>query len=351
MLERWKKKRAELGFGPEAVTNEPRKESESPLAEELPPVDLEPHGIVTRSPKLQEYAAWLGRVAPTRLPILIRGESGTGKELFARMVHNLSDRADGPYISVNCAALPRDIIESELFGHRRGAFTGATEEKSGLFLAAHKGTIFLDEIGEMSSLLQAKLLRVLEDGEVRRLGDTHTRRVDVRIVAATNVAIEKAVQNGSFRKDLYYRLRGMEVFLPSLRERLEDVVPLAQRFVEEACARFGKRVTLPIGTATWLMGRHWDGNVRELRNAVEQAVAICGNGKEILPYHFGTATAPEASAPSLTDDLDAIEASRIRNALDAAKWNKTEAAKLLGVSRTTLNGKMNRLEIRPPKKH
>jgi len=346
LLERWRKERQEKGYlpqtSPDGLDGEPGPNSR--LAQELPPVDLSAYNIITRSRQLHEQAASIGQVASTTVPVLIHGESGTGKELFAKLVHDLSPRKGEAFLAINCGALPSELLESELFGHRRGSFTGAISDKPGLFRAAHKGTLFLDEIGEMSAPAQTKLLRVLEAGEVRRVGDTQVEFVDVRIVAATNVDLEREVKSGKFRQDLYYRLKGLEVFLPPLRERMSDIPLLADYFLNRANQLCHKQLVLPFETKQWLMGLPWLGNVRELRLSIERAAALGPQIGMLQPYHFmGAEQTPSKS--SLTAELEEIERSRVLHALDACKGNKAAAAKLLGMSRTTLGGKIKRLGI------
>jgi DNA-binding NtrC family response regulator len=335
--------------GAEALLEHWRKQREDTVEQtpenQLPPVDLGAFGIITRCPKLRQQSSWIARLAPTTVPVLIQGESGTGKELFARLIHILSKRKDQPFLALNCAALPNELIESELFGYRRGAFTGAITDKIGLFREAHQGTLFLDEIGEMPPSAQAKLLRAIETGEMRPVGGTKPERVDVRIVSATNVNLRKAVEDGTFRKDLYFRLRGLELVLPPLRDRLSDIPALAEHFVAEFNVRLGKDIELPFETAQWLMTEPWPGNVRELRLVLEQAVALAPSEGPLLPSHFLRRGSRESHA-SLPNDLKQIEKERIRNALEVTEGSVTGAAQLLGMSRTTLSGRIRKLGIR-----
>jgi transcriptional regulator with GAF, ATPase, and Fis domain len=354
LLDRWRKERQEKGYLPappvdglEAVALEGEPGANTRLVQELPFVDLAAFNIITRSRRLHEQAASIRRVAPTNVPVLIHGESGTGKELFAHLVHELSPRKNDPFLAINCGALPAELLESELFGHRRGSFTGAVTDKIGLFRAAHKGTLFLDEIGEMSPIAQTKLLRALEAGEIRRVGDTQVEHVDVRIVAATNVDLDREVQQGKFRRDLYYRLKGLELFLPPLRERMGDIPVLAEHFLSLSNAAFGKNLSLPFETKQWLMGLPWHGNVRELRLAIERASALASDTGSLHPYHFMNSE-QHAPQPSLTAELENIERARVLHALETTGWNKAGAAKLLGMSRTTLTGKIKRLGIEDP---
>ena len=355
LVERWRKIREERGFlsaesSSLAANHAPPSldPAGSSLADELPRVDLRRFGIITACRRLENQASIIAKLAPTKVPVLIRGQSGTGKELFARLVHELSPRASQPFLAINCGALPAEILESELFGHRRGAFTGAIFDKPGLFREAHQGTLFLDEIGEMSASAQAKLLRVLETGELRPVGGTKHEVVDVRIVAATNVDLVKAVESGRFRKDLYFRLRGLDVTLPPLRERLGDIPPLALHFVELANRSQGKALELTFETTQWLMGQSWPGNVRELKLAIERAVALAGVQGPLYPRHFLGVTSDD-DAESLPAELEEIERARVRNALEGAEWNTAAAARVLGMSRTTLAGRIKKLGIEKPR--
>ncbi len=234
-----------------------------------------PSDLVGNSAAIHQVFARIKKAAPTNATVLIRGESGVGKELVAREVHRLSARSDEPYVSVNCAAIPEELIESELFGHEKGSFTGATERQIGKFEMAHKGTIFLDEIGDMSARAQAKVLRVLQEGEVERIGSQKTIKVDVRVIAATNKNLEDAIASGSFREDLFFRLSVIDIEVPPLRNRLEDVPAIAAHFVTRSAARHGiavKRVSPDFAAA--LQGREWRGNVRELRNVIDRLMIL-----------------------------------------------------------------------------
>src|SRR5690606_7689091 len=232
--------------------------------------------LIGNSPKMQDvYRLALG-VAPTSSTVLILGESGTGKELTARAIHQHSPRADAPFVAVNCSAIPVDLVESELFGHVRGAFTGATATRAGLFETAHRGTIFLDEVGDLPPLAQVKLLRVLQEGEIKRVGSNETQTVDVRVIAATNVDLKGRIAEGKFREDLYYRLNVIAIMLPSLRERKEDVPLLAYHFLKKYSARIGSDVQrISQEAMRVLQGHTWPGNVRELENAIEHAIVFC----------------------------------------------------------------------------
>jgi len=308
-------------------------------------------GIIGRSAAMEEIRALLRRVAPTPSTLLITGETGCGKELVAHAVHRLSDRARGPLVRINCGALPENLVESELFGHERGAFTSAHQAKPGRFELADGGTLFLDEIGELPLSAQATLLRVVEDGRVDRVGSTQSRTVDVRLVAATNRDLETEVRLGRFRRDLHYRLRVVELRLPALRERPDDIPPLVEFFLDKHSNRLRRPRPRISGEAlAWLGTRHWEGNVRELENAVERAVLLAA-GPELGPADFGAAkpgdgrpggdpgeisgikTAAQAAAESAERRL-------IRAALDATGGNVTRAAEKLGLSRRGLQLKM-----------
>jgi transcriptional regulator with GAF, ATPase, and Fis domain len=244
--------------------------------------------------------------------------------------------------------MPGELIESELFGHRRGSFTGATGDKEGLFRSAHRGTIFLDEIGEMPTAAQSKLLRALETGEIRRVGDTSSQIVDVRVVAATNIDLEDAVRKDSFRRDLFYRLRGLVLHLPPLRHRLADIPVLADHFVDSINKGRETLISLPEETKQWLLGHRWPGNVRELKLSIERAAAIASPSGALQPHHF-VLSEVSTERGSLTEELEEIERARMRNALEATGWNVTSAANLLGLTRTTLSSRLKRLGIERPK--
>ena len=306
--------------------------------------------LVGRSPKMVRVIELLEKVIPTQVAVLIQGETGTGKELIARAIHMNGPRRDRNFIAVNCGALPENLLESELFGYRKGAFTGAAEDRVGLFEAAEGGTLFLDEVGEMPATLQVKLLRVLQDSQIRRVGDTVSRRVDFRLVTATNRDLKTEVEAGRFRQDLFYRLNVVPISLPPLRERGEDVLLLAQHFLDQ----FAKQQEKPVrGLSTEsreLLLRHpWPGNVRELENAMARAVALADEGGLIEPTLFGLGM-PEArrwdGQHTLRETLDLVEAETIREALRQADSNVSRAARALGVSRQHLHNRMNAHGIR-----
>jgi len=297
--------------------------------------------VLGQSPPVRELLSLLGRVAPSEATVLVQGESGTGKELVARAVHRLSPRRRGPFVVLNCAALPAELVESELFGHEKGAFTGALARKTGLAEAAHGGTLFLDELGELPAAAQAKLLRFLESRELVRVGATRPIRVDVRLVAATHRDLDAQVAAGELREDLLYRLRVVELRVPPLRERGDDVLLLAESFL----ARFGPRLRFDDSARTALAAYGWPGNVRELKNAVE-AASILTVGPEIgradLPARVqGTEAAPRTAAPA-DEPLSLEEAERraIAAALEHTGGHRTKAAALLRIDRKTLYVKL-----------
>ncbi len=299
------------------------------------------------------------KVADTEASVLITGESGTGKELVARSLHAGSGRAGGPFVAINCAAIPRDLLESELFGHVKGAFTGAIKDKSGKFLLADGGTLFLDEVGELPLELQPKLLRALQERMIEPVGGTGEQRLDVRVVAATNLDMEKSITHGSFREDLYYRLAVIPIHLPSLRQRREDIPLLLRHF----CAKHGAAsVTFDRQSLTILTGYAWPGNVRELENLVERLL-ILRNSDTItsadLPDKIGTngtATAPLSTSGgifTLPDDgysLEQLEREVVVLALERSQWNQTAAARFLRIPRHTLIYRMEKYEITAPQK-
>ncbi|QAZ38617.1 sigma-54-dependent Fis family transcriptional regulator [Methylibium sp. Pch-M] len=298
------------------------------------------------------------RVARYDLSVLVLGESGTGKELLARAIHYASPRASGAFVVENCAAIPDTLLESELFGHKRGSFTGAHEDHPGLFQRANGGTVFLDEIGETSPAFQVRLLRVLQEGEVRPVGGVRTVPVNVRVVAATHRDLEQRVREGLFREDLYYRIAGISLTVPPLRERGGDIEPIARRLVREVSAELGRPgAELSDEAMACLMGYPWPGNIRELRNEIARAVALstteCIEAQafslRVLHGQAGlSATAQATPLPrsgTLGERLDAIEAMILRETLLRHRWNKTRAAKELGLSRVGLRGKMLRFGL------
>lgn len=313
-------------------------------------------GIVGRTPAMREVFELIARVCRTDCTVLILGESGTGKELVARAIHKNSPRRDKPLITVNCGAIPENLLESELFGHVRGAFTGADRDKAGILQEADGGTVFLDEIGEMPLTTQVKLLRFLQYGEIRRVGENKPIHVDVRLIAATNVDLEKAVARGRFRQDLYYRLNVVTIYLPPLRERKEDIPLLAHHFLRKFSEKTGKRVEGIDPKAMEAMMRYdWPGNVRELENAIERAVVLTRSdtiGLDDLPpgVRGGPSRAAEIDSNGgfwVSDDLtlNELERAYIIHTLRRCETLE-EAARRLGISRTTLWRKMKRYRIK-----
>ena len=301
------------------------------------------------SPGMQEIYRLIEMAAPSPAPVLILGETGTGKELVARTIHDLSQRAKGPFVAVNCSAIPETLLESELFGHEKGAFTGAISRRPGYFELADGGTIFLDEIAEMSSNLQAKYLRVLQDSQVRRIGGHDEVSVDVRVVCATNKDVTKAVQDGAFREDLYYRVNVLTIPLPPLRRRPEDIALLAEAFMAEFNDKYERQVRGIDQAALKLLRDHaWPGNVRELRNVIERAVVSCEDGMitaDCLPIApLGAAPADRANVVVLPvgTTLDDGEKQLILRTLQSVNNNKTRAAEILGTTPKTLHNKARR---------
>jgi DNA-binding NtrC family response regulator len=307
-----------------------------------------PDSIVAESERSRAVMDLVRRVAPSRATVLIQGESGTGKELVARLLHYWSDRVGQPFVPVNCKAFAEGVLESELFGHEKGAFTGAVATRAGCFERASGGTLFLDEIGEVSGDFQGKLLRVLQDGEVLRVGGSQPRRVDVRVVAATNRVLRDEIAAGRFREDLYFRLNVIPIQLAPLRERREDILPIARHFLARHAAEAGRQLTFGADAEQLLLAHPWTGNVRELENAIERAVVLA-RSDTITPEDLLLEQAPTTAVPlagaSLQDALDQTAAARIRAALDAAGGQRVEAARALGIDRTTLYRMMRRFGI------
>jgi DNA-binding NtrC family response regulator len=302
-------------------------------------------GMLGDSPAMRTLREQVRRVGPAQGRVLITGENGAGKELVAHAIHALSKRADGPFNKLNCAALPKDLVESELFGHEKGSFTGALQARAGRLELADRGTLFLDEIGDLSLEAQAKLLRALETGEFERVGGSRTLHVDVRVVAATNRDLAQAIEAGDFRQDLFYRLNVLPVHVPPLRERPTDVGPLARHFLERSrAAEERSPITLSAEAVTLLEGYHWPGNVRELRNLMERAAVLC-EGPDVRPEDLVTWLESPASgdrASGLRAEVERREADAIRRALEQADWNVTQAAAGLGIDRTNLHRKMRK---------
>ncbi len=317
--------------------------------------------IIAESESLRRILETIRVVAPTRATVLLQGESGTGKELLARTVHNMSDRSEGPFIAINCAAIPENLVESTLFGHEKGAFTGAVKQVKGAFERAHRGTLLLDEVSEMRMDLQAKLLRVLQEQEFERVGGTQPISVDVRIVATTNRDLAEHAREGNFREDLYYRLSVVPLLVPPLRERLEDIPALVHHFAASTAADVGRTITAVSPETIDLLSQYeWPGNVRELSHAVERAV-ILSTGDTLEPRAFDPArfglTPGRGQGPVLGGDTSAgggaagdldtlniaeVEEILIQRALEATGNNRTKAADLLGVSVRTLRNKLNK---------
>jgi two-component system response regulator AtoC len=325
--------------------------AENQFLRERVSTEMELHGIVGSSAKIQDVLRMVGRLKDTRTPVLICGESGTGKELVARAMHFRGGFSKRPFVAVDCGSLVPTLIESELFGHEKGAFTGAIRPKQGLFQAANGGTIFLDEIGELPLDLQAKLLRVLQDKQVRPVGSNHSEKVDVRVIAATNRDLEAGYKAGTFRKDLFFRLNVVTVALPALRERKSDIPTLVQHFLDRYSSE-KQSIEITQAALKCLMHYDWPGNVRELENCIERAVAL-GNGELIdvadLPPGIRS-IAPERSVSSASatydsDDLEDIERATIQRVFDQVHGDKLLAGKILGISRATLYRKIKRYNI------
>ena len=302
--------------------------------------------IVGKSPALAHVISQANKVAATDVAVLINGETGTGKELFAQAIHNASHRSAGAFLALNCSAFSRELLESELFGYKEGAFTGAVKDKRGLLEEANHGTVFLDEIGEMALELQSKLLRVLETGEFVKVGDTKTTRVDVRIISATNRNLKEEIANGRFREDLYFRLSVFRIELPPLRQRREDILPLAQHFAE----RFSKQIGCPVpalspDAKSLFLSYPWPGNVREMMNTMEHALIVCDSEvtREDLPIDMLSDESSTQADDSL--DLKSVERNHIIKVLHHTHGNKTETARLLKIGLTTLYRKIEEYGI------
>jgi formate hydrogenlyase transcriptional activator len=308
--------------------------------------------IIGRSPALEAVLGQVEQVAPTDSTVLIQGETGTGKELIARAIHNLSSRCGRPFIKLNCAAIPFDLLESELFGHERGAFTGAIAQKIGRFEMADKGTLFLDEVGDIPPGLQPKLLRVLQEQEFERLGSTRTHQVDVRLVAATNRNLVEMVRRNEFRSDLYYRLNVFPIALPPLRARREDIPALVEHFVEIYARRMGKQIDeISSETMSELASYAWPGNIRELQNFIERSVILSSGSVLAAPFESLTAAATTQAQEAVT--LEEAERNHIRKILEQTRWvvsGPNGAAARLGIKRSTLYFRMQKLGISRSKK-
>ncbi len=319
--------------------------------------------LLGESQALRQVLRDIAQVAETDATVLIMGETGTGKELVARAIHAAGKRHERPLITVNCAAIPATLIESELFGHEAGAFTGATKKRAGRFALADKGTIFLDEIGELPLDLQAKLLRVLQEGEFDPVGSTSTRKVNVRVLAATNRDLEKSVREGTFREDLFYRLNVFPLRVPPLRERGDDIVRLASAFARRYATKMGRTIApLTVDFARQLKSYSWPGNVRELQNVIERAVITAIDGRlnleralpETSPVHLPLSedNTPSSGQIRTAHELEQLERANILRALDVAKWKvsgEKGAATLLGMNASTLSSRMKILKIQKPR--
>lgn len=311
--------------------------------------------IIGQSDRMQEVFEAIHRVAPSKANVLLRGESGTGKELVAKAIHFMSPRAKGPFIKFNCASIPEGLLESELFGHEKGSFTGAAAMRKGRFELADNGTIFLDEIGDLPLSLQPKILRVLQEKEFERVGGERTIKVDVRLVAATSRNLEDLVKNGTFREDLYYRLNVVPLYLPALRERKEDIALLQEYFLKKYNKENAKSVQLSSEVVGVLMNYDWPGNVRELENTMERLVVMC-RGKSAtkadLPSSIRDYSFRSKSAVSMTDALPStigdIEKTRLIEALTQTDWNQAKAARILGITPRQIGYKIKKYDIKQP---
>ncbi|MGD0545171.1 MAG: sigma-54 dependent transcriptional regulator [Candidatus Acidiferrales bacterium] len=313
----------------------------------------EKHQILGSSVPMKALRQQIALTAPTNGRVLIYGESGTGKELVARALHASSSRESMPFVEVNCAAIPEELIESEMFGHRKGSFTGASEDKIGKFLKANGGTLFLDEVGDMSLKTQSKVLRVLEEQRVEPLGSNTPITVDVRVIAATNKKLEEEISRNAFREDLFYRLNVIPFYVPALRDRIEDIPIIAAHFLKAFCEEYGKKQKeFSAPALDVLMGYPWPGNVRELKNLVERLVIICPSPR-IEPHHLppelfrGASKSPQKPYESLHEARSAYEREFVLRKLEENRWNMTKAAQVLGLERSHLYRKMRSLGIAP----
>ncbi len=310
-------------------------------------------GIIARSAEMRNALDLVARVAPTDATVLVRGESGTGKELIAKAIHHASRRARGPFVAVNCGAVPETLLESELFGHVKGAFTGAAAAKKGLFEEAHQGTLFLDEIGEMTPALQVKVLRALQDGEIRPVGSTQSITVDVRVLAATHRDLEQMIHQGAFREDLFYRLNVIALGLAPLRDRREDIPVLAEHLLDRHGSKLGRQLRLSADALDRLLAYPWPGNVRELENTMERSAILSRTetvGPDDLPPHVAAGTTLGRS-PALPPQqtLANVERAHVVQTLERCGWNHSRTAEALGIGRTTLWRKLKEYGLeRPP---
>jgi DNA-binding NtrC family response regulator len=314
-------------------------DASAPIAVQRPQLEPPPPGLIGRTAGMLVVYKQIAHAANAAAPVLIIGESGTGKELVARAIHVNGRRATRPFVPINCGALTETVLESELFGHMRGAFTGAVADTKGIFEQANGGTVFLDEIGETSPALQVKLLRVLQEGEVRPVGASRLVKVDVRVVAATNVDLETEVSQQHFRQDLFYRLSVIVIRVPALRERREDVPLLIETFLRNACSRAGRRVELTRDAIAALTNYRWPGNVRELENTIERLVVLSrGSSVDLADLPFKPPTGPELEERLFVDlpSLDEIERRYLLHVIEQVGGNRTRAAEVLGIDRRTL---------------
>ena len=301
--------------------------------------------VLGHSRGLQQVIQLARKVAVTDVPVLLTGETGTGKEVFAQAIHNGSARAKQPFVAINCSAFSKELLESEIFGHKAGAFTGALKDKKGLFEEANHGTIFLDEIGEMAYGLQAKLLRVLETGEYIKVGDTKPTKIDVRIVSATNRNLKEEIANSNFREDLYFRLSVFHLHLPPLRERREDIPELAAAFLKFFAAKMGKQVKgFAADCQAWMQSYAWPGNVRELQHAIERAVVLC-NADTLHADDFLLHAPASPVADGETLNLEALERNAVEKAVRLCEGNMSRAAQMLGITRYSLYRKLEKLGL------
>jgi len=310
--------------------------------------------IIATSPAMQKVMVMVKRIARSNSTVMIEGESGTGKEVIAKAIHKHGLRSDGPFVAINCAALPETLLESELFGHVKGSFTGANTNKKGLFEEANGGTIFLDEIAETTPAFQVKMLRVLQENEIRRVGDTRDIPVDARVLASSNQPIAEMVERGNFRQDLFYRLRVIPLHLPPLRERIADIVPLAKFFIDRYCRKAKRgRIKINAKTIKKLESYQWAGNVRELENAIERAMILIEHD-EIMPDDLlldaSASTSPTSTNNFVNMNMKELEKLHIAAVLENADWNQKETARRLGIGYNTLWRKMNEYGIARTKK-
>jgi DNA-binding NtrC family response regulator len=318
------------------------------VAQKNSAAQLDPlHQMIAQDANMLQLQRDLVKAAPTTATILINGESGTGKEMAAELVHKNSSRSTKPFIKINCAAIAETLLDSELFGHEKGAFTGATQTHKGRFEQADTGTLFLDEIGDMSLATQAKVLRILQEQQFERVGGERTLSVDVRIVAATNKNLAELVEEGTFREDLYYRLAVIHFELPSLRERINDVIPLANHFVTQFAATYNKSISVITEQVERIFLRHrWPGNIRELKNCIERAVIFCeGEKVDVADLSNQYQNFDQVDSETLESAIETVNKTAILNALENSGWKKQEAAKALNINRRTLYNRMKKLGL------